>query len=1150
MKVTNTWRTIQLAAVLIPILLASFPGQAFGQPPSETAGDPLGSFQTAGAPALLNWTGDGQRIVNPSFETGSMSPWVAIQSNARVGSSVLLISQAYDGTTAALLTARSGNATSDSSVSLTSDLSASQVAFSASMRLRAAFYVENITGTTSSDRVEVSLTLTNSTGFLRRMHYVFGGNLPANTTSDAYFRILGSTGQWITIDRNVAADALAGFFTSAFTSLDSVQDARLTVYSRTTGLDPKIKYFDTNNNFAWDVGEPVVYDLNGDRYYQPLSDQIIDGPAPGSGLKSDPRLKFLDSNPANGMRDATESVVYDTNNNNMYDIGEPVIAGSNPSASTVLTVDPKIKYQDVNISDSWNQGEPVINDNNDNNTYDLGEPIVDSPYPMAILQDDPKIRFVDYDNNRVFNLGESVIYDADNNGRFDAAEPVIAGAAPPVGTSFSQTSSSRFDRVELYSATGNFEWIRNNGFERGTLAGWGAYGGGFQTSTTRAFAGTYSAVGDVIGGAIDMAQGLDSEPRIESWSRFKASVYTSFMNGTSSQDYVDVWLGLVDSSPNASPAFIHYVLKTAAGVPSNSTNTEYHWINLSSLNQWLSVNKLLQDETAYFSTSLYTLPFHMIVVGVQVSAQVTSRTTAFFDEFSFFGPYHPGPYTPGSAPSYGYAVDGQNSTYVYTAQNIPHGAFYIVVPSGDAVVNVTAPGGTRILQTEYTKTPSASGLRIDIPVSTSFRYAPLGDWKFYTTSLNGIITTYTEDTVLGTPSNSFNPSALANFVSRSRDPLGNSIVGASATLTLWNTSPSIVETRTGTTGLNGWFNATSVILPSTRGEYRLQATVNSTYIGVKTFQLFIGPRPPAANFTYTPNSPIVGDVVTFTALVSGGQTPYAFSWNFGDTVTSSCLSGCNNTARHSYSSAGDYTVTLTVTDSNSSTANASHIVTVSLPPRLQADFTFTPASPASDISVSFTATASGGRGPYTFSWNFADQTAGTGSSVTHMFSLKGVYAVGLTVTDANGANVFVTHDVNIHYELNISINTSATQLTAGSPLTITGQVSPAKPGVTVTLSYRLAGDPSWTTLGNSTTDTNGKFAYTWTPQEGDYEVAGSVGDTLTTPAQSNREQVFVSSGSAQLPWLILVGAVISAVAIVALFFLFRRNRKKLQPSPV
>jgi PKD repeat protein len=66
-----------------------------------------------------------------------------------------------------------------------------------------------------------------------------------------------------------------------------------------------------------------------------------------------------------------------------------------------------------------------------------------------------------------------------------------------------------------------------------------------------------------------------------------------------------------------------------------------------------------------------------------------------------------------------------------------------------------------------------------------------------------------------------------------------------------------------------------------------------------------------------------GDSITFSSTVSGGISPYTYSWNFGDGIMS-------NVAKptHIYENAGTYTVTLTVTDSNNDQITKTKTITV------------------------------------------------------------------------------------------------------------------------------------------------------------------------------------------------------------------------------
>ena len=84
--------------------------------------------------------------------------------------------------------------------------------------------------------------------------------------------------------------------------------------------------------------------------------------------------------------------------------------------------------------------------------------------------------------------------------------------------------------------------------------------------------------------------------------------------------------------------------------------------------------------------------------------------------------------------------------------------------------------------------------------------------------------------------------------------------------------------------------------------------VNRTSQSVTVAQ---GPEPVAAIVT-SPSSPIVGQTVNFNGATSkpaAGRTIRSFEWDFGDGTSAG-----GPQASHAYSTAGTYTVILTVTD--------------------------------------------------------------------------------------------------------------------------------------------------------------------------------------------------------------------------------------------
>jgi len=104
---------------------------------------------------------------------------------------------------------------------------------------------------------------------------------------------------------------------------------------------------------------------------------------------------------------------------------------------------------------------------------------------------------------------------------------------------------------------------------------------------------------------------------------------------------------------------------------------------------------------------------------------------------------------------------------------------------------------------------------------------------------------------------------------------------------------------------------------------------------MERFEYYIGVtpvpnQPPIANFTYSPEKPVVNQSVTFDASSSydpdGNITNY--EWDFGD---GNITNTTHEIIKHSYSESGSYEVILTVTDNKGATNSTTKIITVYSP---------------------------------------------------------------------------------------------------------------------------------------------------------------------------------------------------------------------------
>jgi len=161
---------------------------------------------------------------------------------------------------------------------------------------------------------------------------------------------------------------------------------------------------------------------------------------------------------------------------------------------------------------------------------------------------------------------------------------------------------------------------------------------------------------------------------------------------------------------------------------------------------------------------------------------------------------------------------------------------------------------------------------------------------------------------------------------------------------------------------------------------------------------------PTAAFTYLPTNPAVGEQVTFTdASTDPDGTIVSWAWDFGDSETSPLQN-----PTHTYTSAGIYTVNLTVTDDDGATGTTTKPITVTATPPTNnppnAAFTYLPTNPAVGEQVTFTDASTDPDGTIVgWVWTFGDGATSTQQNPPHTYTSAATYMVTLTVTDDDGA---------------------------------------------------------------------------------------------------------------------------------------------------
>lgn len=150
-------------------------------------------------------------------------------------------------------------------------------------------------------------------------------------------------------------------------------------------------------------------------------------------------------------------------------------------------------------------------------------------------------------------------------------------------------------------------------------------------------------------------------------------------------------------------------------------------------------------------------------------------------------------------------------------------------------------------------------------------------------------------------------------------------------------------------------------------------------------------------------------MVDFTAMATGGEAPYRFSWSFGDGNASALPD-----PDHTFDAPGHYTAIASAEDSQGELVSQSVSIVV-LPSPLTVAFAVGPTNPGEPLLASFTVTPLGGEAPFAYSWNFGDGTGsvGTGPTANHSYAGPGTYSVSVRVTDGTGAAAVGTFLVDV-----------------------------------------------------------------------------------------------------------------------------------------
>ncbi len=295
---------------------------------------------------------------------------------------------------------------------------------------------------------------------------------------------------------------------------------------------------------------------------------------------------------------------------------------------------------------------------------------------------------------------------------------------------------------------------------------------------------------------------------------------------------------------------------------------------------------------------------------------------------------------------------------------------------------------------------------------------------------------------------------------------------------------------------------------------------------------------PAAYFSQSNFTIIAGQTISFTDGTIGGNAPLTYQWNFGDESNNSTLPN----PTHQYTTAGEFTVLLTVRDVDGDISIASQDIQVLQDFQPVAAFSPSNYTIIAGQWIFFSNASTGGNPTLTYQWDFGDGSENsTLLNPSHQYHSFGTFTVTLTVMDADLDTSTVSHEVLVCEDL-----FPVASFQANSTLIVTGQ---------------------WIWFREVTTSGNAPLSYQWNFGDGSanstlpapshqYTVAGRYMVTLTV-IDSNGDiasyQSYITVENPQvLPDWSWLGPVLmaSVIGCVATGIVVKIRKRKNRQSPV
>ena len=271
---------------------------------------------------------------------------------------------------------------------------------------------------------------------------------------------------------------------------------------------------------------------------------------------------------------------------------------------------------------------------------------------------------------------------------------------------------------------------------------------------------------------------------------------------------------------------------------------------------------------------------------------------------------------------------------------------------------------------------------------------------------------------------------------------------------------------------------------SSPGTYEIGLTVKDSFnITGSVFENITVNPVLSVSITGENSSIDAGQKDTFISNISGGTSPYIYTWRIdGDVVSSS------SNLTYSFSNEGSYIITLKVTDSLGS--SASYSVSIDVNSELSATLSTEYPTVDENITDNISLAASNGTGHYTYSIFIDGGIVSTSYSYSQYFSSPGTYHVTAYVNDSSGESIFLSTNIVVRENPSVTIVTPSNRTDMNVPIQFRGVLS----GGTGPYSY------SWLIGGNTYSNETLTHAFI---SSGKYDVQLTVTDSFGREATGN-----------------------------------------------